>query len=227
MARRRYKSKRRRRRTRRRSRKPRPMKSLMGQSKVVRHKWAHAGQLAIGGGNLCITESFRLLSPFDPALSGTSTQPLGFSQMASIFDNLQVLGAKVTVTYLPSSAQHNVVFWTEISPEPRQGQPSIGLQAILDRKNTSYTYLATNAGNGTKQVLHRRMNPRNYFDVTDIKDNIFYKCVPANSVAAQDLYLNTALSSTHPGVGTSVVGNDFVITISYIINWFQPKGNVP
>ena len=216
-----------RRRRRFKKRKPRPMKSLMGQSKVVRHKWAHAGQLSIGTGNLCITESFRLLGPFEPALSGAGNQPLGFSQMASIFDNCQVLGAKVTVTYLPSTAQHNVVFWTEISPTPRQGQPSINLQAILDRKNTSYTYLATNQGNGTKQVLHRRMNPRNYFDITDIKDNVFYKCIPANSVPAQDLYLNTALSSTHPALGTSVVGNDYVITISYVINWFQPAGNVP
>ncbi len=229
MARRRYKSNRRRRRPRRRRRyKPRPMKSLMGQSKVLRHKWAFAGQLGVSS-NLCVTESFRLLSPFDPKLSGpiTQPQPLGFSQMASIFDNCQVLGVKATLIYLPSSAQHNVVFWSEISTEPRQGQPSINLQSILDRKNTNYTFLATNEGNATKQVLHRKMNPKQYFNVTDIKDNELLKCIPANSAAADDIFLNTGFSSSHAGLGTSVVGNDYVVLLSYIINWFAPKGNVP
>lgn len=227
MARRRYKTRRRRRTRSRRRRKPRPMKSLLGQSKVVRHKFAHAGQLQIGGGNLAITESFRLLSPFDIVVGGGGNQPLGFTQMASIFDNCQVLSVRLTMTYLPSEAQHSCVFWTEISPEPRQGQPSINLQSILDRKNTSYAILSVNPGSSTKQKLHRKVNPRDYFDLTDIKDNVFYKCMPANSVAAQDLYLNTALSSSHPSVGGTIVGNDYILTASFVINWFQPSANVP
>ncbi len=229
MARRRYKSKRRPRRRRYRKRyKPRPMKSLMGQNKVLRHKWCYAGQLGVAS-NLCITESFRLLSPFDPKLSGpiTQPQPLGFSQMSSIFDNCQVLGCFVKLIFLPSSAQHNVVFWSEISTEPRQGQPSINLQGILDRKNTNYTFLATNQGNATKQVLTRKVNPKSYFDLVDLKDSPLQKCIPANSIAAEDLYCNTGFSSSHAGLGTAIVGNDFVCLISYVVNWYSPKGNVP
>ncbi len=229
MARRRYKSKRRPRRRRYRKRyKPRPMKSLMGQNKVLRHKWAFAGQLQVSS-NLCVTESFRLLSPFDPKVSGpiTGTQPLGFSQMASLFDNCQVLGAMVKLIFLPSSAEHNVVFWSEISTEPRQGNPSINLQSILDRKNTNYTFLATNPGNATRQVLHRKVNPKSYFNVTDIKDSELLKCIPANSSAATPLYCNTAFSSTHAGLGTTIVGCDYVCLISYVVNWYEPKGNVP
>lgn len=228
MGKRRYRRKTRRRRRRFRRRKPRPQKSLMGQSKVLRHKWCFAGQFAVAT-NLCVTETFRLLSPFDPKISGpiTQPQPLGFSQMSSIFDNCQVLGVMAKLIFLPSTSQHNVVYWSEISTEPRQGQPSINLQGILDRKNTNYTFLATNQGNATKQVLTRKVNPKKYFDLVDLRDSPLQKCIPANSVAAEDLYLNAGFSSTHAGLGTAIVGNDYVVLLSYIINWYSPKGNVP
>ena len=227
MGKRRYRRKTRRRRRFRR-RKPRPMKSLMGQNKVMRLKWCYAGQLQVSS-NLCVTESFRLLSPFEPKISGpiTQPQPLGFTQMASIFDNCQVLGAYCKLIFLPGTSQHNVVYWSEISTEPRQGQPSINLQGILDRKNTNYTFLATNQGNATKQVLTRKVNPKRYFDLVDLRDSALQKCIPANSVAAEDLYLNCGFSSSHAGLGSTIVGNDFVCLISYIINFYSPKGNVP
>lgn len=224
---RRRRSTRRRRFRRRPRRRRRIMRSLMGQSKVVRHKWAHAGQFAVGGGNLIVTESFRLNSPSAPSLGSTTSQPLGFIQMNSIFRDCQVLGAKIVVTYLPASSQHPTVYWSEIATSSRQGQPSIQLGDIVNRKNTNYRFLATNAGNATTQRLVRKYSPKRYFHVKDLRDNAELKVTPASGVAIDECFLNTAYSTTHPGLLTAVGVCDYLITIDYIILWTRPEPNVP
>ncbi len=228
MARRRYKSKRRprRRRTRKyRRRKSRVMKPLFGQQKVVKHKWAFASQFAVSS-NLVVTESFRLNSPWDPYVGSGTQSALGFTQLNALFQDVQVIAAKVMITYLPAASQHPTVYWCELNSETRFGQPSISLDNIVNRKNTSYTFLATSAGNATKQKLVRRYSPKKFFFVRDLRDNETLKCIPANSLAAIECHVNTAYSTTHAALLTPPSVCDFLVQVDYICLWTNPQLNV-
>jgi len=224
MARRKYKSRRRPRRRRFR-RKRRIMRPLFGQSRVVKHKWALASQFQISS-SLAVTESFRLNSPWDPYVGTGTTSALGFTQLNALFQDCQVIAAKVMITYLPASTQHPTVYWCELNENTRFGQPSIGLGDIVNRKNTSYTYLATNAGSATRQRLIRKYSPKKYFYVKDLRDNETLKCIPANSLSAIDCHVNTAYSTTHAGTLTSPGVCDFLVQIDYIVLWTNPVLNV-
>ncbi len=226
MARRRYRKRRTRRPRRRYRRKRRIMRPLFGQQRVVKHKWAFASQFAVGTGGLIVTESFRLNSPFDPYVGAGTSSVLGFTQLNALFQDCQVLGAKVMITYLPAATQHPTVYWCELNADTRFGQPSISLDNIVNRKNTSYTFLATNSGNATKQRLVRRYSPKKFFYVKDLRDNETLKCIPANSLAAIDCHVNTAYSTTHAGTLTPPGVCDFLVQIDYIVLWTNPVLNV-
>ena len=226
MARKYRRRKRRPRRRFRRKRRSRVMKPLFGQSRVVKHKWAHASQFAIGTGGLVVTESFRLNSPWDPYVGTGTTSALGFTELNAIFRDVQVIAAKIMITYLPAATQHPTVYWSELNVSSRFGQPSIDLSNIVNRKNTSYTFLATNAGNATKQRLIRKYSPKKFFYVKDLRDNETLKCIPANSLPALDCHVNTAYSTTHAGSLTSPGVCDYLMQIDYICLWTNPVLNV-
>lgn len=50
------------------------------------------------------TQTFRTNSLFDPDLTGAGKQPLGFDELAALYDSYRVTGAKVTFEYINSAA---------------------------------------------------------------------------------------------------------------------------
>ncbi len=226
MARRKYRRKRRPRRMRR-SRKYRIQKTLLGNSRVVKQRYCIAGQQPVGDfpGEFALTESFRLLSPTNPNVSTLETsQPLGFDQMNLLFSNCQVLGAKCRLTYLPSSGHHQLVYWASIEKESRQGNPSVNLGDILNRRNTTYKYSMQNPGSTHGTVLTRKHSPKRFNAFKDYKDASEYMCFPATQVLNPlfENYLNFGFSTTHPGTGAAAAAIDYVLVIDYIIRWYGP-----
>jgi len=228
MARRRFRSRRPRRRMRRRRRKMRIQKTLLGDTRVVKHRYTFAGQVSAPsgpGGGFALTESFNLLSPTNPNnTTGFTGQPLGFDQMNLLFANCQVLGAKVHLTFLPAEGQHQVVYWATIEKSSRLSQPSGDLSDILSRRNTTYKYSMTNPGSTPGTQLTRKHSPAKFNGFKDYKDAEEYQCIPATLQvgANHENYLNFCFSSTHPGSGSLVAACDYAIIISYIIRWFGP-----
>ena len=229
MARRKYRS---RRRTRRRRRKMRIPKTLFGDSKVVKHRYCIAGQQQVGAGPapFAIIQSFRLLSPGDPNVSTLAiARPLGFDQMNTLFSNVQVLGAKTRLTYLPSSGHHQMVYWCAIEDDTRLGDPSGNLDDILNRRNTTYKYSMQNPGSTPGTTLTRKHSPKKFNNFQDYKDADDYSCTPATQVLSPtfDNFLNFGFSTTHVGTGTPAAEVDFALIITYICRWYGPTNPPP
>jgi len=227
MARRRYFRRRRRPRRMRRRRKARIHKTLLGDSRVVKHRYCFAGQQPVGEppGDFAIVQSFRLLSPTDPAVSGIeAAQPLGFDQMNLLWTNCQVIGAKSHLTFLPSSGHHQQVYWASVEKQDRQGEASANLDDILNRRNTQYKYSMQNPGSTRGTVLTRRFSPKKFNAFHDYKDASEHMCFPATQVLNPlfENYLNFGFSTTHPGTGAGAAACDFILIIDYIIRWFGP-----
>lgn len=229
MARRKYRSRRPRRMRRRRRRKTRIPKTLFGNSRVVKHRYCFVGQQQVGGiqpqGSAAIIESFRLNSPADPNVSTTVfNKPLGFDQMHTLFDNVQVLGAKTHLTFLPSSGAHQQVYWCAIEANTRLGEPSLGLFDILDRRNTTYRYSMQNPGTTRGTQLVRKHSPKRFNSFKDYKDADDYCCVPATQVLDPqfDNFLNFGYSTCHTFTGTPVAPCDYALVITYILRWYDP-----
>jgi len=221
MARRRYRRRRRRMRRRRR----RIPKSLLGNSRVVKHKYCFAGQQLLDS-NLAVVESFRLLSPVDPDVSelGLQQSVRGFNEMHTLFNNCQVLGAKVRLTWLPAAGAHNQIYWCTIDKLNQLGQPSPNLNEILNKRNVVYRYSMNNPGSTMTTTIVRKHSPKKFNDFQDYKDAEEYQCIPATQILAQDVtenYINFGYSTTHAGLGAIAVC-DFAITIDYLIRWFGP-----
>ncbi len=203
---------------------PRSQLTLLGNSRVVKHKYCFAGQQSVGAGTIALIESFNLLSPTNPNNStGFTGQPLGFDQMNLLFANCQVLGAKVRLTFLPAAGAHQQVYWCTIEKGSRLGQPSGDLGDIISRRNTTYKYSMNNPGSTQNTQLTRKHSPKSFNAFADYKDAEEYQCIPATTQvgAGHENYFNFAYSSTHAGIG-ALSSCDYAIVIEYIIRWFGP-----
>lgn len=226
MARKRYRSRRRTRRRYRR-RKMRIGKTLLGNSRVVKHKYCMSGQQIVQNpANLAVIETFRLLSPADPGVDpgGSNFKVLGFDEMHSLFANCQVLGVKARITWLPVENTHPQVYWSQISKTNEFGQPSQTLQTILNQRNCTYKYSMTNPGTTGGTTLVRKHSPKKYNQFKDYKDAEEYQCIPATSLVSglDENYLNFGYSSTHSGTGSIISTCDYALVMDYIIRWFGP-----
>lgn len=70
---------------------------------IARHTYVDRITLTQSINDVMVDHLFRSNSLYDPDYTGTGHQPLGFDEMAVIYDHYEVLGAKITVDFTPQS----------------------------------------------------------------------------------------------------------------------------
>ncbi len=219
MARKRTRSRRRRRRMMKRRRKSVFSRPLLGNTQAVRLDYAFAGQIFDDAtSTIGVISTWSLDNPFQPQPGVTGSTVRGLSNFSSMWQDCLVVGAKASISLLPGSVQHALVYWCETSLENKLGQPSISPADIVNGRHVSYRTLAPNPGAASPLVLTRKYSAKKFHGVKDLKDNVELKCLNGFPPTIPT-WLNLSGVTTH---GATFNPTDIMIKIQYLCIWSNP-----
>lgn len=142
----------------------------LGQSQLVRHRYLENLGLNTNSG-VATTYTFLLNSAYDPNHTGTGHQPLGYDQMAAIFQKYTVVGARVNVRVWNRDADEYVGFAIYFS---EHASPlSSGIQGLLEQGALKYVILppSTTGGGGRSHTFSAKVSMKKFFKVSNIMDS--------------------------------------------------------
>lgn len=154
-----------------RSRSSFPKKGLMviggfPKRKLVKLVYVDTKQFDVGI-NAAIGHVFRLNSCFDPDLTGTGHQPYAFDQWSTFYNRYTVIGAKITCTFWPNTAdaaQSATMCGIEID---RNNSITTNSTLIQERPHTFFKTLGTSTAS-RPVVISRKLNIAKFFGEKNI-----------------------------------------------------------
>jgi len=183
---------------------------------ICRHRYAQTFTLD-GGTGSASSFSIGLNDLYQPIAGGH--QPMGFDQMAALYQKYKVLGCKVTATF------------ANISNTLDTGNQYVGLQIhenssyspsyitqIVERGRCAYKLLGlANGGHDTAQLSvnwsGKEWYGKNNYSGQDVAGSI-------SSNPAESCYV--AIFSAADYDGQNPGGCDVLVVIDYIVEWFGP-----
>lgn len=119
--------------------------------------------------------TFCVNSLHDPDATGTGHQPMGYDQLAAIYNRYLVTGAKIRVTFESrSDAANSTAIVGLTSHENQTFYPSTlaEVHKLIEQGKTAYKYLGTSTGSRSLCTLTRKVSMRKEFAVKDLIGNI-------------------------------------------------------
>lgn len=165
-------------------------------------------------------ETYRINSIYDPYFAGGGHQPMGTDELFAIYKNATVVGAKMTVTYLPktpvSSTPCAIILYK--SPNPAS-LSAASLSPMLEQANaTEYMFAGVpdSTGSNAPKPLTIYYSPRLDQDITDPMDeNGLRNTVTSNPGKPYyaDIYA-ASIGGTAPGTVNLLVEIEFKVVFS-------------
>lgn len=192
-------------------------------SKMVKLRYTQQFSLNPGANNK-IAQVFRANDMYDPDVTGTGHQPVGFDQWVGVvYDHFTVVGARISVTAVPSSVT-NVTpgYWGILVSDTGTAVSAMSsVTSLLESKYTGKSVNIYGLVNGPKHpTISRNFSSKKFFGVkTGLVGDTLYRGGVSISPAEQAYF---------EVFGASVNGNDpgswnFIATIDYIAVLTEPK----
>lgn len=106
-------------------------------------------------------DSYSLLGMYDPDLTGTGHQPLGFDQMMTLYDHYQVLGVKYTITITHADGDCCVGMLFSDSQTPAYS----GISTLQENPDYLYRYVSMDTANQMPIVITKKVGLARFFGV--------------------------------------------------------------
>lgn len=162
---------------------------------------------------------FRANDLYDPDVTGTGHQPMGFDEIMVNYNHFTVVGSKLnaqfnggTVGYLAAIALYSGVSDTTLVPSE-----------VKERQRTKWRFIPNNGGDRPTRVsLTKKFSAKKYFHVKAIIGESQYKGTNSGSPTEQAYF--TVYAGPDDDGGTTNIGSVSVsITIEYIAVFSEPK----
>jgi len=200
-------------------------KSLLGNSRIVKLKYAHIQNAQVPTLGRPAIQTWRANNAFDPQHSIGGHQPRGYDQMAELYNDYCVVASRISVSWTPHGNDENSYFCCiQLSTlDPTSTGPATSIRVMEDRHSvfgfmTPFIPKRLSKGYSTKAFFQSR-NP--------IGDNrlcgavIDNALVPIHQPSLAALYhVITCNSNNQLGVITDVALNTLV---EYTVIFFNPK----
>lgn len=113
---------------------------------------------------------YRLSSLFDPDLTSIGHQPMWFDQLAAVYTRYRVLGAKITVTFIPphvndTEANDKGPYLVGITTSESSTFASTSYEALLENPNTTHAIIVDKQGANNKVDLSATYSPKRDLDI--------------------------------------------------------------
>lgn len=111
---------------------------------------------------------------YDPNITGTGHQPLGFDQWMTFYDHYTVIGAKISATWHSAgdtNTSQNAGYVGIVLADAATSLSGTAIDYIIEQGKTSYKpFGESNSGNAIVTVS-RRSSTKKFFGRSDIMDN--------------------------------------------------------
>lgn len=119
--------------------------------------------------------TFMVNSLYDPDVSGTGHQPMGFDQLTPLYNRYIVTGAKITTSFENSATTVNAGVTVGITVHEGQtfyASTAQDVETLIEQGKTTYRMLSQAQGNIGTVTLSRNISFRKEFAVQDLIGNI-------------------------------------------------------
>lgn len=165
------------------------------------------------------TFSLSANGPFN--VDGAGAQPMFWDQQVLFWDHYVVLGAKITLRYVPTSA-NLTAFIAGIFLNDDNSFPGSNYRAMSESGRSRYKLFTVNTSgtSGTNQTLTQKFSAKKFFNVTNVKDRIYDIGAATSSLPVDPAQFTIYIQDVN---NTTTVQATFLYTIDYIIQWSEPK----
>lgn len=213
------------RRYRRRRRRPPPVGTVVSlsrqpfpQSFMTRHRYCTQFSLNVPVTGNAVSHVFSANSLYDPDVTGVGHQPLGFDNLAAIYNHYLVKGAKITIRGI--SANDSAVdgaLMVGITLDSDETTLS-GVDDVIEQGNTAYK-LMPNKGNG-QLLLSKTFSAKKQFGVKDLEDAPAMHGRSGGNPTERQYFRVWAAPLV---AGADALIQYFHATIEYTALWTEPK----
>jgi len=192
----------------------------LGQSQLVRHRYNEGIRMNTNAG-VASTYTFMLNSVYDPNHTGTGHQPIGFDQMAAIFQKYYVVGARVNLRVWNRDTDEYVGFAIYFS-EHANPLGTVGIQGLLEQGALKYVILPPNTtgGGGVCKQMNAKISMKKFFHVKDYIDNSQFQGTDVSS-PVRPCFMHVIL--WQPDGGVTAASASFELTLDQATVWVGPK----
>lgn len=154
---------------------------------------------------------------YDPNITGTGHQPMGFDQLMLFYEHYTVTSAKITVNFYNADVDDSVVVGILLAPDPT---PETNFSKLNENGMLTKRWINPNAGNGnnkctlTASCNIAKLNGKK----TIIDDDIFRGDVGSNPAEQSYFHL-----FAYNQINTNVVSVSFEVMIEYTAIFTEPR----
>lgn len=137
-------------------------------NRPVRMRYCKEGFLSSTSGVLN-SEVFAMNDIWDPEVAAGGHQPMGFDQMAALYNRYIVLGAKVRVTFYDNASTHSVPAVVGACTSDGTVAPYIESKYFIEAKRGSFRHIT--GGARRPITVTCKYSPKRFFGIKDTKDH--------------------------------------------------------
>lgn len=198
---------------------------------IAKHKYSQSKVLSATYVNTDIPgtalQSFRTASLFDPDRTGTGHQPLFFDEMAAIYNQYRVLGAKCRVRFVNMSNEPVVVFGAHLGAPLGTGWSP---DQLMERKDVRSQFLSPmNAGGKNQTTMQLFYSPSKFYKQTKTNlrnDNSLVGNGVGDVVPSKATYFEVAIAQVDSTLGSQENHKvKIYVDIEYTAFWNDRKLN--
>lgn len=186
------------------------------QSLKTTHRYCTRVSINPGLSGATGAHTFTANGMYDPDITGTGHQPIGFDEMVQFYEHYTVIASKIRVLYENTDSNNGVV----AIAVTQQSTIGTDLELTIERGQCVYKQLnSTQDGNGTE--LTHQVNVKKFMGRPNILSEDDLRGTSSSNPADQ-VYFVVAASPVDSSVDMGAI-NCF-IQIDYIAVWTEPKG---
>lgn len=190
----------------------------LGQSQMVRHRYLENLQLSTALGTP-VAYTFQINGMYDPNISGSGHQPLGYDQMSAIFQAYTVVGARVSFTCWNRDSDEFLGFGIYFS---EHGNPlaTLGIQGLLEQGASKWVILPPAAQSQGPRTLTAKISTKKFFKVNNIMDDEESRGTTTSN-PSRPLFMHVFV--WQPDGGSTSAGGSFYMTLDQVAVWNRPN----
>lgn len=192
------------------------------KQQVVKLRFIEHYQDSVTGPNAVIQRTFRANGPFDPDTGAFAGQPKAFAFWASIYNEVMVIGSKITVTAIGvSTTPGSGSGMMTVQLSDVAGGVATTMEQQMNDNKTHYKQIPVSGSVGTTRLSHA-YGPKTFFGIKDPRDNIKTMGSLVSTVPSEQAYYKVVYYPTDPSSTGTVSGPWTTVQIDYICLFTGP-----
>lgn len=188
----------------------------VAKSALISHRYASYCTINPGIG-VSSSHVLSANSMFDPDVTSSGHQPLGFDNFGLMYDHFCVLGSKISVTAVNTSTTVPILFGVTLRDSATVTSSSIDY--IKEQGSTGWKY-AGNINNSRPPMQSKGFSAKKFFSKADLRDCAELKGSTGGNPAEQAFFHIWAAPANHSSDPATITFN---FIIEYTALWTEPK----